>query len=157
MNAGSQMPKRAVASVRRPGWIDTTDGCPLSLPFSGRQAIFVGGMAGGVRFAQAGPLQLNAMRTMNDTVQNCIADRRISHQFMPAADRNLAGDQQRALLVPVINNLQQVPRRCSALSGSGPQSSIISSLMRSNMVSIRGSRPSPRAVASSANSRGARR
>ncbi len=103
------MPERAFAGVRRPGWIDTTDGCPLSLPLGGRQAFFVGGMAGSVWFAQAGPLQFYAMRTMNDAVQDRIADGGISHQLVPAADGNLAGDQQRALLVPVVNNLQQVP------------------------------------------------
>ena len=82
MNTGSQMPERAFAGVRRPELIDTTDGCALSLPLGGRQAFFVGGIAGGVWFAQAGSLQFNAMRTMNDAVQDRIADRRISHQYV---------------------------------------------------------------------------
>ena len=69
---------------------------------------------------------------------------------------NLAGDQQRALLVAVIDDLQQV---APLLGGQRlrPQSSMISRRVRSSVASIRGSRPSPRAVASSANSRGARR
>jgi hypothetical protein len=36
---------------------------------------------------------------MNNSIQNCIADRRVSNEFMPAAHRNLAGHQQRSLLV----------------------------------------------------------
>ena len=96
------------------------------------------------------------MGAVDDAVEDGIADRRIADQFVPARHGDLAGHQQRALLVPVIDDLQQI----SPLLGGQrfrTQSSIISSLVRSSIASIRGSLPSPRAVASSANSRGARR
>ena len=46
-------------------------------------------------FAQAGPLELDAVRAMNDAVENGIPERGITHQFVPAIHRNLAGYQQR--------------------------------------------------------------
>ena len=75
---------------------------------------------------------------------------------MPARHGNLTGYEQRPFLVTVIDDLQRV---ATLLGGQGfsPQSSMISNRVRSSIASIRGSRPSPRAVASSANSRDARR
>ena len=45
---------------------------------------------------------------MNDAVQDRVADCVVSDHFMPSADGDLAGDQQRAFLVAIIDNFQQV-------------------------------------------------
>jgi hypothetical protein len=58
--------------------------------------------------AQAGPLQFDAVGAMNDAIQQGVADRRIANEFMPPAHRNLAGEQQRTLLVSVVGGLQQI-------------------------------------------------
>ena len=120
--------------------------------------------AGRLPLAHAGALQLETMGTVDDTVDDRIADRQISHDVMPASYGDLAGDQQRALVVAVVDDLQQVApllggqrlQRIRVANCADPQSSMISSRVRSMAASIRGSRPSPRAVARSANSRGAR-
>ena len=62
----------------------------------------------GLALAQARALQLDAMRAMNDAVEDGIAERGIADQFVPARHGDLAGDQQRAFLVAVLNDLQQV-------------------------------------------------
>ena len=48
------------------------------------------------------------MGAVDDAVQNRIADRRVAHQLVPALDGDLAGDQQRSLLVAVVDDLEQV-------------------------------------------------
>ena len=45
---------------------------------------------------------------MNDAVEDRIAEGWIPDDFVPAADGNLAGDQQRTLSLAVVDNLQQV-------------------------------------------------
>ena len=45
---------------------------------------------------------------MDDAVHNGVADRRIGDEFVPAVHGDLAGDQQRTLLVAVLDDLQQV-------------------------------------------------
>jgi hypothetical protein len=51
--------------------------------------------------AQTRPLQLDAVGAMHDAIQNGIADRWVGDEFVPAGHGDLAGDQQRALLVAV--------------------------------------------------------
>ena len=76
---------------------------------SGRRgAVALGWRTDAVALAQAGTLQLDAVGAMNDAIQNRIADRRVSDEFMPAAHGDLAGHQQRSLLVAVLDDLQQV-------------------------------------------------
>ena len=58
--------------------------------------------------SQAAALQLEAVRTVHHPVDDGVADRHVADDFVPAADRNLAGDQQRALVIPVVDDLQQV-------------------------------------------------
>src|SRR5208283_1324618 len=76
--------------------------------FGSRTAISLGWRIDRVALAQTRPLQLDAMGAMHDAVEDGIADRRITDQFVPARHRDLAGDQQRALLVAVIDDLQEV-------------------------------------------------
>src|SRR5208282_3848629 len=76
--------------------------------FGSRTAISLGWRIDRVALAQTWPLQLDAMGAVYDTVEDGIADRRIADQFVPARHRNLTGHQQRAFLVAVIDDLQQV-------------------------------------------------
>ena len=73
-----------------------------------RGAIALGWRIDGVTLAQAGSLQLDAVGAVNDAVQDRVADRRIADEFVPARHGDLAGHQQRSLLVAVIDDLQQV-------------------------------------------------
>src|SRR3954451_504870 len=67
-----------------------------------RQAfIVVGDGADGLALAQAGSLQFEAVRAMDDAVQDRISYGWIPDHFVPSAYRNLAGDQQRALFVTI--------------------------------------------------------
>ena len=79
----------------------------------------------------------------------------VSNDLVPAADRDLAGDQQRASIVAVVDDLEEVATLLG-IERSGPQSSMISSRTRSSVVSNRGRRPSPRAWLRSPNRRPAR-
>ena len=72
-----------------------------------RQAFIVlGNGADGLALAQTGSLQFDAVRAVNDAVQDRVPEGGIPDDFMPATHRNLASDQQRAGLVSVVDDLQ---------------------------------------------------
>lgn len=48
------------------------------------------------------------MGAVNDAVEDGIAEGWVADDFVPAADGNLAGDQQGALAVAIIDDLEQV-------------------------------------------------
>ena len=48
------------------------------------------------------------MGAMDDAVENGISQGGITDDFMPAIDRDLAGDQQRPPVVTVVDNLEQI-------------------------------------------------
>ena len=48
------------------------------------------------------------MRAMDDAVENGIGKRGITQVFVPAIDRQLAGDDGRAVAVSVIQDLEQI-------------------------------------------------
>ena len=60
------------------------------------------------------------MSAVNDAVQDRVPKGGIGNDLMPAADRNLAGDEQRALLVPIIDDFQQVPPALTGRLSSAP-------------------------------------
>src|SRR6476646_6675875 len=69
-----------------------------------RQAFIVlGNGADGLALAQTGSLQFDAVRGVNDAVQDRVPAGGIPDDFMPATHRNLASDQQRAGLVSVVD------------------------------------------------------
>jgi len=82
MNTCSRLPERARSSSLRLGWVDTTNGCSVSFFLGVRQAFIVHGLADALVFAQAGTLQFKAVRAMNDAVQDRVANRRITEQFV---------------------------------------------------------------------------
>ena len=59
---------------------------------------------------------------MNDAVEDGVGERGYPDQIVPAVDGNLADDDERALVVTILDDLQQIARR-SGVSASGPQSS----------------------------------
>ena len=69
----------------------------------GRQAF---GGRDRVALAQALALELDAMCTVNDAVQNRIAQGRIANDFVPSRHWHLAHDQQRAPLITIVDDLQ---------------------------------------------------
>ena len=64
-------------------------------------------------FAQAFSFELDPMCTVNDTIEDRVAEGGIADNLVPASDWDLAGDQQGAAAVAVIDDLQQI----SALLG----------------------------------------
>ena len=90
-----------------------------------------GALASGLRtkFAQALAGQLNSIGVVNDAIEDRIGERGNADQIVPTIHGNLAGDDERALVVAVLDDFEQAAR-CSAVSASGPQSSRISSLTR---------------------------
>ena len=59
-------------------------------------------------FPQALTAQFDAVSIMHDAVQDGIGERWIAYDFIPAIHRNLAGDQDRATVVTVLDDLEQV-------------------------------------------------
>src|SRR6202050_1329579 len=73
-----------------------------------RTTISLGWRIERVALAQTRPRHLDAVGAVHDTVQNGVADRRVGDEFVPALHGNLAGHQQRTLLVAVLDDLQHV-------------------------------------------------
>ena len=113
---------------------------------SGRGRSMRGALGGDKLSAQGRVSQFDPMGAMNDAVEDRVTERGVGHHLVPFTDRDLADDQQRPAVVAVVNDLEQIAA-CSALSGSGRQSSMIKSRTRSSVASSRGRRPSPRAWA----------
>src|SRR5579884_2006955 len=75
---------------------------------SGRGRSCSGALGNDDLAAQRRTFQLDAMRTVNDAVEDRVTERGIGDHLVPFTDRDLAGDQQRAAVVAVIDNLEQV-------------------------------------------------
>jgi hypothetical protein len=48
------------------------------------------------------------MGAMDDAVENGIGQPRIANHFMPATDRDLAGDQEGPSVVAIVDDLEQI-------------------------------------------------
>jgi len=64
--------------------------------------------AGRLLFAQAGAFEFEAVGTVDDAVDDRVSDGQIPDDLVLAGYGNLACDQQRALVVAVVDDLQQV-------------------------------------------------
>ena len=84
-----------------------------------------------LRFAQALAVEFDPVCVVDDAVEDGVGQRRVADDLVPVVDRHLAGDDQRAGAVAILDDLQQIAR-CSASSGSGPQSSMISRSTRAS-------------------------
>ncbi len=52
------------------------------------------------------------MSVRQQAVEQCISDGRVAQVFVPATDRELAGDKRRTRAVTVFNNFQEVVPFC---------------------------------------------
>ena len=57
---------------------------------------------------QGGPLELDAVSAMENAIKDRVAKGGIADHLMPAIYGNLAGDQQRAAIVAVVDDLEQI-------------------------------------------------
>src|SRR5271154_1286103 len=60
--------------------------------------------------AQALAGQFDAIGVMNDAVEDGVSERGYPDQIVPAVDGNLAGDDERAFVVAILDDLQQIAR-----------------------------------------------
>src|SRR5207302_452462 len=65
-----------------------------------------GALGGDEMTPQRGALQLDPMRAVNDAVEDRVTERGIGDHLVPFTDRDLAGDQQRAALVAIVDDLE---------------------------------------------------
>ena len=66
------------------------------------------GSRGSAGLAQAFALELDAVRVVYDAIEDGVGQRWIADDLVPAVDRHLAGDDQRASIVAVLDDLQQI-------------------------------------------------
>ena len=84
----------------------------VSLLLGVRQACADSGAdLGIVPLAHAGTLELEPVCAVNDAVQDRVPDCVVCDNFMPSADGDLIGYQQRSFLVAIIDYFQQVTSR----------------------------------------------
>ena len=95
------------------------------------------------------------MGVVNETVQDGVGVSRIADDFVPAVHRKLGGDDGRAAAIALFEDFQQI------VAGGGVER-LQPPIVQNQKVGAaearrsRGWRPSPRASASSSNSRGTR-
>ena len=58
--------------------------------------------------AQAVAVELDAVGVVDDAVEDGVGQCRVADDLVPALDRQLAGDQQRAGVVAVLDDFEQV-------------------------------------------------
>jgi hypothetical protein len=109
----------------------------------------------GSLFSHALTGQFDAIGIVYEAIEDGVGDGRISDDLVPSVDRNLAGDDGRAPLVAILDDLEEVTTLI-VVELFGPQSSRTSRSVLASAFSILAYRPSPLARASSAKSRGAR-
>lgn len=71
---------------------------------------FIGqAIVGATPLAQAAALEFDPMGTVDDAIDDSVPYRQIADHVVPAVQGHLAGNKQRALVIAVIDDLQQVP------------------------------------------------
>ena len=68
---------------------------------------------------------------MDETIEDGIGQGRHADHIVPAVDRHLAGEEDGASVVTILDDLEEIAA-CSAVNASGPQSSRMSSLTRAS-------------------------
>ena len=106
-------------------------------------------------FAHALAGEFDAIGVVDEAVEDGVGDGGIADDFVPVVDGHLAGDDGRAALVAVLDDLEEIAALV-VIELFGPQSSRMSRSILASAFSILAYRPSPRARASAAKSRGAR-
>ena len=58
--------------------------------------------------AQALALEFDPVRVVDDPIEDGVGQRRVADDLIPAVDRQLTGDNQRAGVVAILDDLQQI-------------------------------------------------
>ncbi len=66
------------------------------------------GQVGGAPLAHAVAVELDAVGVVDDAIEDGVGQGGIADDLVPALDRQLAGDQQRAGVVAVLDDLEQI-------------------------------------------------
>jgi hypothetical protein len=74
----------------------------------------------GPPLAQALAGQLDAIGVVNDAVEDGVGERGNADQVMPTIDGNLAGDDERALVVAILDDFEQIARLIGGESFGSP-------------------------------------
>ena len=64
--------------------------------------------AGDETSTQRWTAQIDAMGAVDDAVENGVGQGGIADHLVPSIDRDLAGDQQRSPIVPIVDDLEQI-------------------------------------------------
>ncbi len=73
------------------------------------------------------------MRVVHEPIEDGVGDGRIGDRLVPVIDRQLAGHDRRAAIVPILDNLKDVATLLG-VSVARPQSSRISSSTRARLL-----------------------
>ena len=65
-------------------------------------------MSGGLELAHRRPVQLQTMSIVDEAIEDGVCDGRVCDRLVPVIDRQLAGDECGAAVVPVIDKLQEI-------------------------------------------------
>lgn len=86
---------------------------------------------GTLGFSQALAGKFDAIGVVHQAVENGIGDGRTADDLVPMIDRHLAGDDDGACLVTILDDLEQIPSLIG-IEGFGPQSSRMSRSRRAS-------------------------
>jgi hypothetical protein len=120
---------------------------------SGLEASCRCGLPDGTASAQGIAFELDPVSGVDDAVEDGVGKRRVADHLMPSTEGELAGDDQRASVVAIIDDLEEITPLLG-IEGLGPP--VVEDQQPGALAIKRGSRPSPRAWARSANRRGVR-
>ena len=74
----------------------------------------------GGRLAHALALECHPMRVVHEPVEDRVGDGRIGDCLVPVIDRQLAGHNRRAAIVPILDNLKDVATLLGGQRGEAP-------------------------------------
>ena len=74
----------------------------------------------GGRLAHALALECQPVRVVHEPIENCVGNGRIGDRLVPMIDRQLAGHNRRAAIVPILDNLEDVATLLGGERGEAP-------------------------------------
>ena len=78
----------------------------------------------GGRFSHAFALECQPVRVMHEPIEDGVGDGRIGDCLVPVIDRQLAGYNRRAAVVPILDNLKDVATLLGGERGEAPSASL---------------------------------
>ena len=74
----------------------------------------------GGRFSHAFALECQPVRVMHEPIEDGVGDGRIGDRLVPVIERQLAGHDRRAAIVPILDNLKDVATLLGGERGETP-------------------------------------